>query len=129
MKYETVILIDDDHIIRYSFKRLIKEFFASQDILTFQHGGDALEYLTNIDFNQFDKKILILLDLNMPLIDGWSFLEKFKEKILTYGDIFTIHILSSTIDRNDIDNINRNTLISGHIRKPLTLEELKELIG
>ncbi len=128
MKYETVILIDDDHIIRYGFNRLMREFFASQKILTFQHGGEGLDYLTGLDFTNFNTKILILLDLNMPLIDGWSFLENFKEKLALIKDNITIYILSSTIDKNDLKKIKQNNLISGHISKPLLLDELRELL-
>lgn len=128
MKYSSIILIDDDHIIRYSFKKLIKEFFPSQTFSIFEHGGQGLDYLNNLDFEKYDKKILILLDINMPQIDGWSFLKKFKEQPLTFKKNITIHILSSTIDRNEIKTILENTLISGHISKPLTLDELRKLI-
>ncbi|AZQ58632.1 response regulator [Maribacter sp. MJ134] len=128
MKYETIILIDDDHIIRYGFNRLMREFFASQKILTFQHGGEGLDYLTGLNFANFNTKILILLDLNMPLIDGWSFLENFKEKLALIKDNITIYILSSTIDKNDLKKIKQNRLISGHICKPLLLDELRELL-
>jgi len=128
MKYSSIILIDDDHIIRYSFKKLIKEFFPSLAFSIFEHGGQGLDYLNNLDFEKYDKKILILLDINMPQIDGWSFLKKFKEQPLTFKKNITIHILSSTIDRNEIKTILENTLISGHISKPLTLDELRKLI-
>jgi len=128
MKYDTIILIDDDPIVRYGFKRLIKGFFAEQAFLTFENAKESLDYFVALDTDNFSKKILVLLDLNMPMLNGWSFLEQFKEECLANKEHITIYILSSTIDPNEIKRIKANKLVSGHITKPLTLEELKDLL-
>ena len=128
MKYTKIILIDDDNIIRYGFKKLMTEFFPSQDFLIFEHGGEGLAHLNGIASKKEIEKTLILLDLNMPVTDGWSFLEIFKEKFTCIKSNISICILSSTIDKQDIKRIKENDFVSGYISKPLTLDELRELI-
>lgn len=128
MSFSKIILIDDDDIVSYSFKRLLKGFFPQQQFTTCKHGGEGLDYLNNLEREKSNGEILILLDLNMPLMDGWSFLKKYREQALTIKKNITIYVFSSTIDRNEIKAIQENPLISGIITKPLTLDELNELI-
>lgn len=128
MIYDNVILIDDDHIIRYGFKSLMNNFFSTQELLMFENGEDGLEHLDNLDIEHFNKKTILFLDLNMPLVDGWCFLEKFKEKFPSLKEHISIYILSSSINKENIIKLKENKLVSGFIHKPITLDELRALI-
>ena len=80
MKIDTVCIIDDDPICVYGTKILLNHNnFVSADILVYEDGDEALTNLTN----QLDKgqpmPDIILLDLNMPIMDGWGFLDKFSK--------------------------------------------------
>ncbi len=119
-----VWVIDDDPIARLLIrKRLERETFCDT-ISEYENGLEALESFKDIKGSQPD---LILLDLNMPIMDGWTFLDSIRKSNLTKTrPIPPIAILTSSIDKEDRDQSESYTNIISFLKKPLDLTKLIE---
>ena len=122
-----VCLIDDDHIFVYGAKRLMREFDFFDDLSVFNNGQDALDHFETQSQSPETLPSVIFLDLNMPVMNGWEFLEAFLNLpgITTHG--ITIYIMSSSVDPRDLEKIQAHPYIKNYILKPLTTEDLENL--
>lgn len=122
IRFDTIFLVDDDPINNLINKRLLGKVQISNNIVEFFEGEDALVKLNDLDPN---RPILIFLDINMPVLNGWEFLEKYQEIHANRCD--KIVILSSSIDYQDRFKAQGFKIVSGFLEKPLTLEKIKTL--
>ncbi|KOY85723.1 hypothetical protein AD998_05755 [bacterium 336/3] len=115
------MIIDDDVINNMVCQLIIKSVVPNTRTLCFVNPLEALEYLTNKDSV---KPEIILLDINMPEIDGWQFLEKYENL-----DINTkIVILSSSSNESDKYRAEKHPLVVNYVSKPLTIEKLMKIV-
>ncbi|MBK0369218.1 response regulator [Flavobacterium agrisoli] len=127
--FETILCIDDDPIALMLCKKVIAKFNFSNTVITAQNGQEALSlfdnYLTDSTHNKMPN--LIFLDLNMPVMNGWEFLEQFS--LVNYKVFSTIPIivLSSTIDPEDISKSKKYPNVIEFLSKPITTEILSYL--
>lgn len=124
-----ICIIDDDPICIFAMKKLLKRNNFPEKYLIYKNGKEAIEAI------EYKKKKLkqlpdiILLDINMPIMDGWQFLNVYEE--LNFGNLIPIHIMSSSIDEKDLDKAKNNALVKSYINKPFdsnSLKVIKELI-
>ena len=110
----------------FGLKKIMEVSNFCESILIFKNGEDALSNLSAI-INK-DEKIpdVILLDLNMPIMDGWQFLDEFVK--IEPSQRITIYIVSSSIDPQDINKVQKYKNIRNYIIKPVTLERLTEIL-
>ena len=120
-EFQAIFLVDDDPINNLINRRLLGKTEISQRIEEFLGGQDALN---RINQESDSNKILIFLDINMPVVNGWEFLEKYLE--LFPGRKDKILILSSSIDFQDRQKAQEYEIVSGFLEKPLTLDKIKE---
>ncbi len=122
-----VCLIDDDHIFVYGAKRLMREFNFFEDLSIFSNGQDALDHFEAQSQDPETLPSVIFLDLNMPVMNGWEFLEAFLNLpgITSHG--ISIYIMSSSVDPRDLEKIQSHPYIKNYILKPLTTEDLENL--
>lgn len=129
MKTKTAIiscLIDDDFIHQFGMKRMIQRYYPSTQILEFYSGLEAINFFKNNP----DKSALpeiIFLDINMPIMNGWEFLEEFGKLRSSLKKKIDIYLLSSSTDKEDIDRAKSNSLVIDYIVKPLTSEWLENI--
>ncbi|MDR6300906.1 response regulator [Mesonia maritima] len=125
-KIDLACIIDDDPIFVFGLKKIMEVSNFCESILIFKNGEDALSNLSAI-INK-DEKIpdVILLDLNMPIMDGWQFLDEFVK--IEPSQRITIYIVSSSIDPQDINKVQKYKNIRNYIIKPVTLERLTEIL-
>ncbi len=121
--FDTIFLVDDDPINNLINKRLLGKVQITNNIVEFLEAEEVLVKLNDIDPNQ---SILIFLDINMPVLNGWEFLGKYQEMYADRSD--KIVILSSSIDYQDRFKAQGFKIVSGFLEKPLTLEKIKSLI-
>ena len=119
MKAE-ILLIDDDKMINFIHRKMIDNHLDNSNIEVFENGPDALEYISAKAGNRF----LILLDINMPEMNGWQFLETCTEK--GFDNDIDVIILTSSIDRLDKEKANNFARVKGFISKPLSREHFEE---
>lgn len=133
---DIVLCIDDDPITLMLCKMVINKSGFSKEIATAKNGEDALLYFDTLKQNNSDSEFkkhpqLIFLDLNMPVMGGWEFLDSFgTEKYSDYNKTKII-ILSSTINPEDIEKSKKYPMVIDFLSKPISkemLEYLKEII-
>lgn len=126
-QYECIMLIDDDSINNFINERLIKKLKIGNNIKIFVNGESALDFLTLEASGGKDSPELIFLDINMPMMNGFEFLEKFNELVFNNKDKAKIIGLTTSTHPKDIEKLK---LLNCHqiINKPLTEENLKSVL-
>ncbi len=121
-----VILVDDDDIVLMMQRKMVSRCEISSTPIIFKSAVATLEYLNKPEnLNNIDKKYLILLDINMPLMSGWQFLDLIKEHPL-YDQIHVIMVTSS-IDQKDRRKAETYQRVIDYIEKPVTLKHCQNL--
>jgi CheY-like chemotaxis protein len=129
-RMDSVLLVDDDPICNFISSTLLKQLHVSDDIHSVRNGKEALKFLKE---NVIIKTVtifpeVIFLDLNMPVMDGFDFLEQLNNIMPTYANICKIYILTSSESPVDIDRCNSYD-IAGYISKPLDEKKLERVMN
>ncbi|MBU2916256.1 MULTISPECIES: response regulator [Reichenbachiella] len=115
-----VYVIDDDPILQRIMKKMLVNFDDELVIETFLHGEEAIAHLKSDD----QLPDLIFLDINMPIMDAWDFIESYQSLGIA---LVPIYILSSSIDYRDITKAENIDLIKDYLVKPLRKDKLIEI--
>lgn len=124
-KIQLACLIDDDPIFIYGTKRLMNEIDFCEEVIVYNNGQSALEGLRKRIDNKESFPEVILLDLNMPIMNGWDFLDEFCEMKHAQEDRVTVYIISSSIDPRDLEKVKNYDIIHNYILKPLSPKDLE----
>lgn len=124
----SVLLIDDDEINNFISIKLIKKALLNTEIMACLNGKFAIDQLADIQKTDPSKMPdYILLDINMPIMNGWEFLEEFKRRNIDPQGKSKIYIISSSVFSNDINKAKSYPLVKDFISKPLNVEKIREL--
>ncbi|MBF0695227.1 MAG: response regulator [Flavobacterium sp.] len=128
-----ILCVDDDPITVMLCRKVINKAEFAKITDSANNGEEALQYfdaLISCDRDTYPE--LILLDLNMPVMGGWEFLDNFSNGIYpTYFSNTKVIVLSSTIDPRDVEKTKNYPMVVEFLSKPITtnvLEQLKQLI-
>lgn len=127
-KIKTLSLIDDDDIFVFLTTKAIEQTNLVDLIKVFGNGLDALDFLKENINNVEALPEIILLDLSMPIMNGWQFLEEFIKLNPTIGKKITIYICSSSISPDDIARAKNINEVSDYIIKPIKKDKLIDLL-
>ena len=124
-----ILCVDDDPITLMLYKMVIAKSSFTEEIITAKNGQEALEYYDNLKINNDSCcPELVFLDLNMPIMGGWEFLDNFtKDEYAPFNTKTKVIVLSSTIDPNDIENSKKYPMVIDFMSKPITKEMLEGL--
>jgi two-component SAPR family response regulator len=125
MKY---FLIDDDDIISIIHPQIIKKADSDAEIKVFKNSEEAFDLLKKIQISNLRIPDFIFLDINMPFLTGFEFLDQFSEDQKIYFSLTKFIILSSSIDSKDLEKSKKYPMVYDFIHKPLTKEYIKSLI-
>lgn len=118
-QFDSIFLVDDDPINNLINKRLLGKTGASASIKEFLEGENALQLISQLSS---EHRLLVFLDINMPVMNGWEFLNQYQELFPNRKD--KILILSSSIDFQDRQRAKEYEVVTGFLEKPLTLEKI-----
>jgi|SRR5690554_4594325 len=128
-KYNCTLVVDDDPISCFINQKIIELSNITDHIAIVHNGWEALEYISNnLSHNRgfSAKSDLILLDLNMPVMNGFEFLEKFESWEQGFRDNIEVVVLTSSNSQSDIERVKAFD-VKSYLSKPLTIEGLKSL--
>ncbi|GLB53606.1 response regulator [Neptunitalea chrysea] len=123
----TICIIDDDKIYQSLTKRMLLKLVDEIDIEQFLDGSDAFESFREKIASGEQLPKVVLLDINMPTMDGWEFLSKLEKLKIDFSEV-DIHIVSSSIAIQDMEKAKANVNILGYITKPIKPEILKNIL-
>lgn len=127
-----IMLIDDKSINLFIAQKIIKESVQKTNIKSFESGIAAIDFLTNLDKpNNTEARFIphiILLDINMPGMDGFQFFNEFEKIKNDNVKQICIYILSSSINPQEIKRASYEKACKGFINKPLTVEKFDEIL-
>jgi two-component system, chemotaxis family, chemotaxis protein CheY len=124
----TIALVDDDSIFQLTASRMLKATHQNTNILQFSNGDEALRFLqSNVDSSK-NLPDIILLDVNMPYVDGWMFLDDYAKMKNQLQKNITVYMVSSSIDPSDINRAKANESITDYLIKPISREQFTALL-
>jgi CheY-like chemotaxis protein len=123
---ELIMCVDDDPITLMLFKKVVQKAAFAKDIINATNGEEAIRLINSIS-NQAIQPQLIFLDLNMPVMGGWEFLDLFNTSVYFNSNETKVVILTSTIDPEDINKSKTYPNVIEFLSKPITVETLDYL--
>lgn len=128
-KVEGCCIIDDDPIFIYSTKRIMKEIDFCEEIIVFNNGQEAIDGLRKI--SQLGTKLpeVIFLDINMPVMTGWEFLDEVIKLPTNNLEKTLIFIISSSVDPRDLEKVKNYDYVNNYILKPITPNDLEDVLN
>ncbi len=131
-KLNCILLVDDDHFTNLMHSDLIREAGVDVHIQVALNGKDALDFLTHrgaYENSTAPCPGIILLDINMPVMDGWEFLDAFEKlDVSIKKDILLLMMLTTSLNPDDKKRALSISAINDYCGKPLSMETLKDAI-
>lgn len=127
-KFDIACVIDDDEIYTFTVKRIIDNSQIAHKTLFFPNGKLAVDFFKEYIDVMDSLPDLILLDINMPVLDGWQFMDEFVKLKPLISKRIMIYIVSSSIDEADFQKARSYEHISDFIVKPITIAKLQTML-
>ncbi|KAB2913416.1 MAG: response regulator [Bacteroidetes bacterium] len=128
IKNPTICVVDDDEIYQFVIKSQLESRKLARKILMFSDGELAIDFFKTVVDNADELPDLVLLDLNMPIMDGWEFLDEFIMLKPKLPKKVTIYVVTSSINQTDIDRAKRISEVTDYIVKPINEETLMDML-
>ncbi|ADY31012.1 MULTISPECIES: response regulator [Cellulophaga] len=123
-----VCIIDDDDIYQFTIVKTIKALGLAKKIMVFSDGEEAKDFMLDNIKNNYELPDVIFLDNNMPIMDGFQFMEEYVKFKPQLDKKITVYMVSSSVDPVDIERANNVSEINGYIIKPIKPGQLKSII-
>jgi CheY-like chemotaxis protein len=124
MNQKTIWVIDDDPIYQIIVNKIIQKSELFLNVSSFKNGKDAIDALTNSLENKEALPNIILLDINMPIMDGWEFMEEMVALKSKISEAINIYIVSSSIALEDKNKAKNYPEIIAYLSKPINTNDL-----
>ncbi len=126
-KFDLTYIVDDDPIFVIVLKKILAKMNIFKEIKYLKNGLEALKDLNLVNEEEKTFPDIIFLDLNMPVLDGWQFLEALEKT--PYKDKLNVYIVSSTIDKSEIIKCENYESVKNFISKPTNSNDLNKALG
>jgi len=124
-----ILLVEDEEINNYIATRLIQKALPGAAVTSCLHGKYAIELLTEMKNDPTKLPDIILLDINMPVMNGWEFLDEYNHRNIDPQGKSAIFILSSSVFSEDINRARTYSQVKDFIRKPLDVTRIREILN
>ena len=128
-KLNSILLVDDDEGTNFLHKLVLEEADIAEEIIFALNGEEALEIIKENSKKNKPQPDMIFLDINMPRMNGWEFIEEYQKLENTSNIKLLIIMLTVSLNPDDKEKAQNINSISGFINKPLTVEVLKEIMN
>ncbi|UXP30556.1 response regulator [Reichenbachiella agarivorans] len=126
-KIKKVAVIDDDQVFQLIIKKQIEMKNFDCEILNFYNGQEAFDFF-KANVGEDDKlPDLVMLDVNMPVKNGWDFLQDYQTLPVEMRKKISLYMVTSSVIQSDIDKANDNENIISFVSKPITNDKLEEI--
>lgn len=125
-KIKKLCIIDDDPIFIFGMRKIIEIIDVCDEVIIYNNGLEAIEGLKEKIAHQQELPDVILLDINMPILDGWQFIEEFSK--IDKDPQILVYMVSSSVDPEDVLRAKSLEDIYDYITKPLTVNKLRKVI-
>lgn len=122
-----IAIVDDDSIFQFTTKVKIEKLQLASSIEIFNDGDEIYKHLQEV--GKEDWPDIVLLDINMPIVDGWDFLELYRDLSPELHKHISIFMLSSSINPVDVDKANENEFVKEYVTKPIKDEVLSSILS
>ncbi len=126
--FGTILLIDDDNATNYLHKYYLEEWKICDRVLTAEDGRNALDLIQNTPDLLSAPNSLILLDINMPVMNGFEFLQEYEKMSITDKADYLFIMLTTELSSAYQQRANQISDIDGFVKKPLAQEDLMEQV-
>ena len=124
-----VCLIDDDNIYQYTARVILESTGLAKEIHSFYNGSEAISYFR--DEKNLQPEILpdvIFVDINMPVMNGWEFLEEYQKLYAMLPKPIVVYVVSSSVDSSDMQKSRSYKAVSDYLVKPVNRSKYQELM-
>ena len=129
---DLILLVDDDDTTNYLNRRLLTEMKVAKEIMVLKNGKEALDYLSKAcgeaPSSDHPRPDLIFLDIKMPVMDGFSFLEEYHRLGLDASNFVIILMLTSSASFYDLERLKNFSKVKKHFSKALTKHDVQEIL-
>jgi CheY-like chemotaxis protein len=122
-----IFLVDDDHIYQFTAKKTLEAMGLAEQVSVFMNGAAAIQHIKDNLSNPGDLPDVIFLDINMPVMDGWQFVQEFQK--LDIRKPISLYMVSSSVDEADMKRSREFSVISDYIIKPVGRTRFHELLS
>lgn len=132
-KLKTILLIDDDDATNFMNRRILTKMDLATNIVTKENGREGLDYLTTANNNtdetlSYPQPDLIFLDINMPVMNGWEFLDAYEDLPIHQKGKVVVVMLTTSLNYQDEKLAKERKLLNGFLSKPLRKADVKKLL-
>lgn len=131
MSTRSICIIDDDKVYTFGIKKIIKTLLPGDTVTTYNNGREALEQLRALQKANETLPDVILLDIDMPEMNGWDFLKEFDGIRNSTDKKIEIFVISSKIEsgKENLYQVEWDSKVSKFVPKPVDANRLKELLS
>lgn len=127
--FKDFVIIDDDIINNKLCRKIIEKTYPDAEITDFTNAREGLDFIIEKYTRNANEKVIVLLDISMPIMNAWEFLDVFSTLDASLKGRVKVHILSSSINKNDMMRAQTNPDVEYYLIKPLTKESIMLIVN
>lgn len=125
---KSICIIDDDEIYQFLIKKQVAVQNLADKVFVFPNGQEAIQYFQKTIANKGELPDIVFLDVNMPIMDGWEFLDEYEKIADQFHKEVKLYMISSSLNESDINRAQKIAQVEEYLVKPISGEKLVSLL-